>query len=59
MFTPGTNPIRQDSISLTSGPREKLLEELGDLLKEGKEGLEWLLWGVMAGARNENTTKMK
>ena len=31
-------------IKLTSGPGEKLLKELGDLLEEGEDCLKRLLW---------------
>ena len=45
-------------IKLTSGPGEKLLKELGDLLEEGEDCLKRLLWARqiinLAGARNEN-----
>ena len=47
-FRNGQIQSRQNPIQLTSGPSEKLLKELGNLLEEGEEGLEWLLWGVMA-----------
>ena len=56
-FRNGQIQSRQNPIQLTSGPSEKLLKELGNLLEEGEEGLEWLLWGVMAGVWNANTTK--
>lgn len=36
--------IERAITKLTSGPGEKLLKELGDLLEEGEDSLKRLLW---------------
>jgi hypothetical protein len=45
--------IDQAITRLTSGPGEELLKELGDLLEEGEDCLERLLWANKFGGGAE------